>query len=226
MNRMRGLAAGLGVAALMVIVAACGSGGTQALEDPDTPANQVPPEGLSVPPPSSASMLPYPSDVEQLVAWSDVIVLGTISSVLGEKQLGPYVDGKQLPAGEEGGMPFTDYEVQVEKVLAGNDAVADGDTIVLRMFGHLSSKVAAITSVVFQLPSSGDRLLFALGRNPDGTYGTGPQGLLDVSGETVAFADGAPFEAQTSPEQLMQDIRDVASECVGDARTRRCEGSG
>ncbi len=187
----------------MLIGIACGSGGTEALKDTDVPAVQPPPEGLSVPPPeglsvpppeglpvpppSSASMLPYPNGVEQLVAWADVIVLGTISSVLGEKQLGPYVDGKQLPAAEEGGMPFTDYEVQVETVLAGNDAVADGDTFVLRMFGHLSSQGAAITSVVFQLPKPGDRLLFTLGRNPDGTYGTGPQGLLDVSGETVAF---------------------------------------
>ena len=105
-----------------------------------------------------------------------------------------------------------------------DDAVADGDTIVLRMFGHLSSQGGAITSVVFQLPNPGDRLLFALGRNPDETYGTGPQGLLDVSGETVAFADGVPFEPRTSLDQLMKDIRDVASECVGNARTRRCEG--
>ena len=211
MNRMRGLAAGLGVAALMVIGAAWGGGGTQALENVDEPANQPPPEGLSVPPLSSASMLPYPNGVEQLVARADVIVLGTISSVLEEKQIGPYVDGKPLPAGEEGGMPVTDYEVQVETALAGNAAVADGDTIVLRMFGQLSSQGAAITSVVFQLPNQGDRLMFALGRNPDGTYGTGPQGLLDVSGETVAFADGVPFEPGMSLDQLMQDIRDVAS---------------
>ena len=225
MNRMRGLAAGLGVAALMVIGAACGSGGTEASKDADAPAVQPPPEGLSVPPPSSASMLPYPSDVEQLVAGADIIVLGTISSVLEEKRIGPYVDGKSLPVEEaEGGMPVTDYEVQVETVLAGNDVVADGDIFVLRMFGHLSSQGGGITSVVFQLPNPGDRLLFALGRNPDETYGTGPQGLLDVSGETVAFADGVPFEPMTSLDQLMKDIRDVASECVGNARTRRCEG--
>ncbi len=212
------------MAALMVIGAACGSDGTQALENADEPAVQPPSDGLSVPPPSSASMLPYPSDVEQLVAGADIIVLGTIGSVLGEKLLGPYVDGKQLPAGEGGGMPFTDYEVQIETVLAGDDSVADGDTIVLRMFGHLSSRGAAITSVVFQLPSAGDRLLFALGKNPDEIYGTGPQGLLDVSGEIVAFADGVPFEPGTSLDQLVKDIKDVASECVGNARTRRCEG--
>ena len=108
------------------------------------------------------------------------------------------------------GMPVTDYEVQIETVLTGYDALADGDTLVLRMFGH-RSQGGAITSVISQLPNPGDRLLFALGRNPDGTYGTGPQGLLDVSGEAVSFADGVPFEPRTSPDQLMEDIRDVLS---------------
>ena len=226
MNRIKGLAAGLGVAALIVIGAACGSSETQVLEDADGPAGQLPQEGLPVPSVSSGSMLPYPSDVDQLVAWSDVIVLGTISSAPEEKQIGPYVDGKTLPVEDaEVGMPVTDYEVQIETVLAGHDTIADGDTLVLRMFGHLNPQGGAITSVESQLPKQGDRLLFALGVNPDGTYGTGPQGLLDVSGETVAFADGAPFETRTTPDQFMQDVRAVASECVGNARTRQREGS-
>ena len=66
--------------------------------------------------------------------------------------------------------------------------------------------------------------LFA--KNPDQTYGTGPQGLLDVSGESVAFADGLPFETGSTPEQVTQDIEAAASKCVGNARTRRCEASG
>ena len=77
------------------------------------------------------------------------------------------------------------------------------------MFGHLSNSSAIITPNVFTLPNPGDYLLFALGRNPDGTYGSGPEGLLDVNGETVAFADGVPFEPSTSPNQLAQDIRDL-----------------
>ncbi len=118
---MRNLAAGLGVSALMVIGAACGSSDTQVLEDTDGPAGQLPPEALSVSPPSPASMLPYPRDVDQLVAWSDVIVLGTISSAPQERRIGPYVDGKTLPAEEaEVGMPVTDYEVQIETVLTGD----------------------------------------------------------------------------------------------------------
>ena len=156
----------------------------------------------SIPPASTGSMLPYPTGVEQLVAGADVIVLGIISSILEEKQIGPYGDD---------GMPVTDYEVQIETVLTGYDALADGDTLVLRMFGHPSSQGEAITYAIFQLPNPGDRLLFALGRNSDGTYGTGPQGLLDVSGEAVSFADGVQFEPRTSPDQLMEDIRDVLS---------------
>ena len=170
-----------------------------------------PSERLSIPPVSSGSMLPYPTGVEQLVGGADVIVLGIISSILEEKQIGPYRDdGKALPARDDG-MPVTDYEVQIETVLTGYDALADGDTLVLRMFGHRSSQGGAITSVISQLPNPGDRLLFALGRNPDGTYGTGRQGLLDVSGEAVSFADGVPFEPRTSPDQLMEYIRDLLS---------------
>ncbi len=80
----------------------------------------------------------------------------------------------------------------------------------LRMFGHLSNKNAIITPNVLLLPNPGDYLLFALGENPDGTYGSGPEGLLNVDGEKVVHIDGVPFATETSPEQLIQDIRDAA----------------
>ncbi len=104
-------------------------------------------------------------------------------------------------------MPVTDYQIQIESVVKADDAIGEADTLVLRMFGHLSGEGSAITLNVFPLPSPGDHLLFALGRNPDGTYGSGPEGLLDVDGETVAYADGVSFTANTSPEQLIEDIK-------------------
>ena len=107
---------------------------------------------------------------------------------------------------------MTDYQVQIEGVLKGDGTITDGGTLTLRMFGHLNSQGGAITSFVFQLPNPGDRLLFALGRNPDGTYGSGPEGLLDVSGETVAFADGVPFAVDISPEQIAQEIREASAQ--------------
>ena len=163
-------------------------------------------------PTSSGMMVPRPGSVDELVMRSNVIVVGTITTVLEERLIGGYGDdGKPLSADDEGGLPFTDYLVTIEDVLKADDSVANSDTLVLRMFGHLSDRDAVITPNVFTLPNPGDYLLFALGRNPDGTYGSGPEGLLDIGGETVAFADGVPF-AEVSPEQLIQDIRNATTD--------------
>ena len=48
-------------------------------------------------------------------------------------------------------------------------------------------------------------------RTPNGTYGSEPEGLLDVDGDIVTFADGAPFGTEISPDELMQDIRDLVA---------------
>jgi hypothetical protein len=162
-------------------------------------------------PVSTGMMVPRPSSAQELASRSDVIVLGTIRSIIAEKMIGPYgEDGNPTSAGEEGGTPYTDYEVQIESVLKGDDAVTGAEPLVLRMFGHLSNRDAIITSVVFTLPSLGDHLLFALGRNPDGTYGSGPEGLINVDGDTVVYADGVPFTAGSTggmtPDQLIQEI--------------------
>jgi hypothetical protein len=107
---------------------------------------------------------------------------------------------------DEGGMPVTHYDLRIENSLMGYSTVADGDSVVPRMFGHLSNANAAITPDVFTLPSLGDRLLFALARNPDGTYGSGPEGLLKVDGEVVEYIDGVPFAVEESPEWFLLDI--------------------
>ena len=74
------------------------------------------------------------------------------------------------------------------------------------------NRSAVISPNVFTLPNSGDHLLFALGRNPDGSYGSGPEGLLDVDGETVTYADGVPLATDVSPDQLTRDIRNAAAD--------------
>ena len=170
-------------------------------------------------PVTSGFMVPRPNSAEELVARADVIALGRISSVLEEKRIGPYgEDGRPIPTDEDG-LPFTDYLLQVDSVLKGDGTVIDGGSLVLRMFGHLSDQDAIITPNVFTLPNIDDHLLFALGRNPDGTYGSGPEGLLNVDGGKVVFADGLPFAGDLSPEQLMRDIRDAASGAVGQPYT-------
>ena len=154
------------------------NGAKRSLQEPDAPV-------------SAGMMVPRPSSVEDFVAQASVILLGTIDSVLGEKRIGPYgEDGKPTPVSDEGGLPYTDYKVLIEDVLKGDGKITDGGTLVLRMFGHLSNSGAIITPNVFIFPKPGDYLLFALGRNPDGTYGSGAEGLLNVDSEPVTHIDG------------------------------------
>ena len=58
------------------------------------------------------------------------------------------------------------------------------------------------------MPKPGDHLLFILRRNPDGTYGSSPVGLLNIDGATVAYTDGIPFPFEMAPAQFMDEIRD------------------
>ena len=174
MNRIQGTVTAIAVAMLITLGVSCGS---EPAPEPDVPP---------VPAPASASGPHRPGSIKEFaVGWpttgADVIVVATISSVLAEKLLGPYgEDGTALPADEETGSPFTDYLVQIESVLKADDVVAGADTLVLRMFGYLSRQGQGpaggpiFAGLRNAMPKPGDHLLFILGRNPDGTYGTGP----------------------------------------------------
>lgn len=209
MNRISGLAVGLGVTVMMVIGLACGNGETTSIVESDpTPVPQATEEpgeisgGVFM-----GSMAPRPSSVDELVSRASIIVVGTIESVLAEKIFGPYgEDGQPLPVDDESGLPFTDYDLQIESVLKSDGTVTDGGSLVLRLFGHLSNENVIITLNLFTLPKPGDRLLFALGQNPDGTYGSGPEGLLSLDGDRVEYFDGVPFAIVLSPGELVEEI--------------------
>ena len=161
-----------------------------------------------VPPVSSSMMVPRPESIEVLVKISHIIVLGTISAVLDEKLIGAYgEDGKPYVPVEESGSPYTDYEVRVESVLKNDGDVEDGGTLVLRMFGHLSQQSDVVTLAAVQLPQPGSHYLFALSLNPDGTYGSGNEGLIYVDGESVAYADGVAFSTELTGEEFVEAVR-------------------
>ena len=215
---MSGVAGGIGVFvvfALLLTVSSEGEapepvviGQVVTTEPTDAPTTSQEPSS----PTSSGMMVPRPRSVDELVMRSDVIVVGLVTAVIEEMRIGGYGDdGMALPGGD-GGIPVTDYEIQVESVLNGDDEVAGGDTLVLRMFGHLSDRDSIITPNLFTLPNPGDRLLFALGENPDGTYGSGPEGLLEVGGGNVVYADGVPFAIEVSPERFVQQIKDAVTD--------------
>ncbi len=152
--------------------------------------------GSTVQPVSSGSMAPYPANVEDLIARGQIIVIGTLDEKFEEIMMGGYGSDGQP---SEGTMAFTDYQLNIEEVIKGDDTVSAGtESVVLRMFGHKDVQKAVLTYVPFKLPEPGDHLLFALGRNPDGTYGSGGVGgLIDIDSETASgnavFADGMPF---------------------------------
>ena len=143
---------------------------------------------------SSGSMSPYPANVEDLIARGQIIVIGTLDEKFEEIMMGGYgADGQP----SEGTMAFTDYQLNIEEVIKGDDTVSAGtESVVLRMFGHINVQKAVLTPHMFKLPEPGDHLLFALGRNPDGTYGSGGVGgLIDLDSEWAfaVFADGMPL---------------------------------
>ncbi|MFQ5968382.1 MAG: hypothetical protein ACE5MI_12365 [Acidimicrobiia bacterium] len=145
---------------------------------------------------SSGMMVPRPESIEDLVAQSDVIVLGTISFVLEETLVGD--------------LPHTDYEVRIDGVLKSDGALEDGGTLVLRMSGHLTQQTDVVTSVHVQLPAPDSYYMLALGQNPDGTYGSGPEGLLDVDGDRVTFADGIGFWTELTGAEFVEAVRQEA----------------
>ena len=222
MTKLKALVAVIGLTALIAIGAACGDGeeptpaqaptSALPLAPPGVADTPVPPTtGVSEPssgPVTSTMLVPRPESIEVLVRMSHIIVLGTISGVLDEKLIGAYgEDDKPYIPGEESGTPYTDYEVSIESVLKDDRDVEDGGTLVLRMFGHLSQQSDVLTLAAVTLPQPGTRYLLALGRNPDGTYGSGNEGLIYVDGETVAYGDGVPFSTKLSGEEFVEAVR-------------------
>ena len=146
MRNPRTVAAILVTVALLAVGAACGSdqagpetaglsplapvGGVPTLEEP----NEEPGDATSAQV-SSGSMIARPDSIETLVAWSKIIVLGTISSVIDEKVIYYGEDGKPVAADEESGLPYTDYEVRIESVLKSDGGAEEGGTLVLRSSG-------------------------------------------------------------------------------------------
>ncbi len=233
MNRVKGqLVVAVLAVALFVIGAACGSdeaGPETAVSPAVSEGSPLAPEGIVPapqevivepgdpgPPVTSTMLAPRPESIEVLVRMSHIIVLGTISGVLDEKLIGAYGDdGNPYVPVEESGSPFTDYEVRVESVLKNDGDVEDGGTLVLRMVGHLSRQNDVVTLAVVTLPQPGTHYLLALGRNPDGTYGSGSEGLIYVDGETVAYVDEIPFSTKLAGEEFVEAVRQEVDQAQG-----------
>jgi len=212
MNMIKGLALTFGAAALMIAAVACSDEKPEIPTDAPVVQSISPGAAHSVAPVSSGSMIPRPANAEGLIAQSRIIVVGTLDQDFEEIMIGGYGPDGKASTDPEGAMAYTDYRVNVEEVIKGDDTVSAGtESFVFRMFGHLNAQKTEPTSVIFKLPEPGDRLLFALGKNPDGTYGSGPEGLIDIESESGMYEDGRPFAGGGTTAELLAQIRAAIS---------------
>lgn len=117
-------------------------------------------------------------------------------------------------------IPATDLRLHVEEVLRDDGTIAAGEPVILRIVGFATEELAAseiMQNSAFPLSYTGDRHLFVLGRNPDGTYGLtyGPWSRLIIDGEIlrVSNPERQPliFEGQDEPVTLEEFIQAVNS---------------
>ena len=146
MNVIKGLVLTFGAAMVMAASVACGDDSPPPPTDaPNTPS----------PPSSAAAPFPRPADVEELIAQSQIIVIGTIGEDFEEKVIGAYSTDGQPSTGREISFGVTDYQINIEEVIKGDETVSAGtESIVLRMFGRVSAQQSEPPSeeVNFKLP--------------------------------------------------------------------------
>jgi len=167
MIRIRASLPVVGLAALLTVAAACGSGDVDELAAADVAglplapssgvvSSEEPVEEPVVGGAVSSSMLPRARSAEELVDRSALVVIGTVTSVLAEKEFGGYGEDGQPEPLEEGGMPVTDYDVSIETLLKGDGTPVEGGSFVLRMYGSLDGQSDGnITLNIFTLPEPG-----------------------------------------------------------------------
>ncbi|MDA1096414.1 MAG: hypothetical protein O3B84_04060 [Chloroflexi bacterium] len=155
---------------------------------------------------TAGSMIPRATSAGDLLDSATLVAIGFVNDTGIELLIGPYGDGGGFPSPvDEDGLPVTDYQVTLEQVMKGRDGLQGSTLITLRMYGH-GTDASVLTSVAPFQPAPGGRYLFALGRNPDGTYGSGPEGLIVIDEPTARFGDGLPFGDGVTSEALLESI--------------------
>ena len=162
--------------------------------------------------------------MDAFVSQMDAIVIGTIRSVVDEGTLNSYNEAdnaRNIRPGDKysSGLPRTDYELAVDRVLLDDESITPGKSITFRMLGehgHISSFPS-----LMKMPRIGDYRLYGLGRDPDGEsfglHSWWSQFLIDCP--TVTHADDlhAPVEfADASDTALfIQEIQSAVARLPG-----------
>ena len=160
-----------------------------------------------------------PANVNEFVDKMDVIVVGRVTSVIGSSTINSYDEQDNNRNIRENdaispALPITDYELTVEQVILGNNLQTD-DTITLRAIGSQDS--VGRYPARMQMPQVGDRQVYGLGTNPDGTYGiyTWWSRFL-IDGDRVTHTDDlrkpVDFVDATEPSKFIDALGRAASE--------------
>lgn len=157
----------------------------------------------STTPIDTASFVPPPQSIAELVGKANVIVIGTVGPIVNQGTFAGYdAGGNVIPSKSTShpDLPITDFQINIEKVLQDDGTIRAGKPLILRMLGHPINRAErdADRSSYFPMSYTGDRHIFFLSKNPDGTYGLyyGPWSRLVIDGQVVAISDGARTPVQ------------------------------
>lgn len=142
-----------------------------------------------------------PRDLPEMIQNSQLIVLGSIKAIERETSFMGYgsdgrllkfsdISSEPLPAGfPSPELPIVDYALEIETLYKGATLIKSGQKITFRVVGTTKSQANAANPL---MPQVGDKNLFFLGMNPDGTYGLyygGGRSRLIVDGQVLRKTD-------------------------------------
>ena len=178
---------------------------------------------------TTASWIPAPATMEELLDTADVIVIGSIASVAGTGIQKSYNEAdneridewleemkEEYPTPADFYPPYTSYLIDVETVILDDGAISAGYPIVLKMLGKPSApKDTDQSPSLLTVPNAGETRLFTLLRNPDGTYGLyGWWSHFVIDGDRVTYSDDLRtpigFTDQVKPDDFINALEDAA----------------
>ena len=172
---------------------------------------------------------PLPQSMDELIGDADIIAVGRVGRVVREVAEGSFrtpVDREGNPV-KETLVPHTYFELELEQVIRDDGTIAQGETVLLRMEGGAQEGPVEIGQGKFMeferdypMPTTGQRRLFVLVRNPNDSYSSaGVRGLLDIDGDDVRFATDdlrpVPFAAGKTSAQFLADVVESAGTASG-----------
>ena len=156
--------------------------------------------------------VPPPASLQELIDEASLVFTGEVGEVVARRTFYGYgVYGEELKASEvpsdTSGIPITEFELKVERLIKDDGIVASEEPIILAMGGDITPEMRELSlDTDYPFSYTGDSNLFLLTPNPDGkTYGFyyGPWSRLIVEDSVLKMSNGQkdllPFTADEEP---------------------------